>query len=809
MDTLRQDLRFALRTMTKKPLVTVVAVATLALAIGANTAIFTVVRTVLLRPVPLKDPQRLVTMRESAPQRGDDRAPVSIPAWHAYRDESGVFESLGGSRDWLPNLTGAGEPETISAYRFSGEFFRTLGVAPLIGRTFDEQEARPGHDRVVVLSHKLWQRRFGADPGVLGRSLTLDGASYTVIGVMPAAFRHPAMTELWVPLAPDAALAENPEPRFVRMVGRLKPGVTLEQARAAIAEVGRRLAQRYPAPQAGYQPLVEPMDARNAADVKPALLVLLGAVVFVLLIACANVSNILLARATDRQREIAIRASLGASRRRLVTQLLTESLLLALLGGALGVGLACWGVDALLGLFPKNVANLSIPRVDEIHVDGLVLAFALLLSTLTGLLFGLVPALQTSRAALAETMREGGRGGTEGRRSRRFRSSLVVAEFALALVLSAGAALLVRSFIHLRAGDLGFEPRGVTTAYVQLPRYKYDTRDKQLAFTSAVMDRVRALPGAEAAGATTFIPLSGWNTVVEIDLEGRPTPPEGRPMPEFHSVEAGYFGAMHIPLRQGRLFTADDRPGAPPVVVVNETFARRHFPGQDPLGRRVLFTVDDEIGQQSWQVVGVVGDVRHFGLSEPAPAELYVPYPQAPLRLVTLVVRGAPGLDLGEGLRQAVWSVDKDQPLLMVMPLEQLAADSITLRRLSTLLLGGLSGLALFLAALGIYGVMAHSVAQRTHEIGVRMAVGARTTDVVGLVLREGGRLAALGGALGLLAALALTRLMESLLFGVSPTDPASFAAVVAFLFACALLGCWLPARRAARVDPVIALRYE
>jgi putative ABC transport system permease protein len=807
MDSLRQDLRFAVRTLLKRPLVTLVAVATLAVAIGANTAIFTVVRTVLLRPVPFKDPPRLVAVWESNPQQGIDREPASVPAWTAYRDESGVFEELAGSVDWMPSLTGSGEPESVPAYRYSGALFRTLGVPPLIGRTFGEDEARPGQDKVVVLSHALWQRRFGGDAGVLGRSVLLEGTPYTVIGVMPAAFRHPAMTDLWVPMVPSAALAADPAARFVRMVGRLKPGVTVAQAQTALGDVGRRLAERYREPQAGFVPVVRPLDVRNAGDVKPALLVLLGAVVFVLLIACANVSNILLARATDRRREIAVRASLGASRSRLVTQLLTESLLLALLGGLLGVGLALWGVDALLGLFPRNVANVSIPRVDAIRLDGVVLAFALGLSTLTGLIFGLVPALQTSRAALSETLREGGRGRTEGRRSRRFRSALVVAEFAMALVLSAGAALLVRSFLHLRGGSLGFEPRGVTTAYVQLPANKYGTDDRKRAFVSAVMERVRALPGAEAAGETTFIPLSGWNTVIDVDVEGRPTPPEGRPTPEFHSVDEGYFATMRIPLRKGRLFTADDRPGAPPVIVVNDTFAHRYFPGQDPVGRRVVFTVDEE--PQSWHIVGVVGDVRHFGLAEPAPAELYVPFPQAPQRLVTLVVRGAAGLDFGNGLRQAVWSVDKDQPLLMVMPMEQLAADSITLRRVSTLLLGTLAAVALFLAALGIYGVMAHTVAQRTHEIGVRMAVGARARDVVGMVLREGGRLAALGAGVGLLAALALTRLLESLLFGVSPTDPLSFAAVIAFLLACALLGCWLPARRAARVDPVIALRYE
>ncbi|HET8647265.1 MAG TPA: ABC transporter permease, partial [Vicinamibacteria bacterium] len=453
MDTLRQDLRFAVRTMLKRPLVTAVAVVTLAVAIGANAAIFSVVRTVLLGPVPFKDPERLVSVWETSPQRNIDRTPTSVPAWIAYRDEAGVFEELGGSRDWLPNFTGAGEPESVPAYRFSGEFFRTLGVPPLLGRTFGEEDARPGHERVVVLSHAFWQRRFAADAGVLGRSLVLNGTPYTVIGVMPAGFRHPPMAELWAPLAPDAAAAANPAPRYVRMIGRLKPGVTVEQAQTAVAEVGRRLAQRYPEPQAGFAPIVQRMDARNAGDIRPALLVLAGAVAFVLLIACANVSNLLLARATDRRREIAIRASLGAGRARLVTQLLTESLLLALVGGAVGIALAYWGVDGLLGLFPRKIHNVSIPRVEQIHVDGTVLAFALALSTLTGLLFGLVPALQTSRAALAQTLREGGRGSSEGRRSRRFRSALVVAEFALALVLTAGATLLVRSFLHLRAGD--------------------------------------------------------------------------------------------------------------------------------------------------------------------------------------------------------------------------------------------------------------------------------------------------------------------------------------------------------------------
>jgi putative ABC transport system permease protein len=473
-------------------------------------------------------------------------------------------------------------------------------------------------------------------------------------------------------------------------------------------------------------------------------------------------------------------------------------------------------VDALLGLFPTSIANVAIPRMDQVHVDGAVLAFAVALSLLTGLLFGLFPALQASRAALSETLREGGRGSGHGKATRRFRAALVVSEFALALVLATGATLLIRSFARLSGGDLGFDPRGITTARLMLPDHKYGTPEKKRAFVAAALERVRALPGVESVGETTFIPLSGWHGNRAIDVEGRPAPAaEERPRAEFRCVDEGFFGTMRIPLRVGRVFTADDREGAAPVAVVNEAFVRRVFPGENALGRRIgvqlgqLRPSEAAGGPQLREIVGVVGDVRHFGLAQDAEPEVYLPYSQEPAPLVSLLVRTAPGLQVGAALKGAVWSIDPEQPVLGVLPLDQLAAESVTLRRVSTILLGALAGIALFLAALGIYGVMAHSVAQRTHEIGVRMAVGARARDVVGLVLREGARMAALGGALGLLAALGLTRLLESLLFGVSPTDPLSFASVVAFLSACALLGCWLPARRAARVDPVVALRYE
>ena len=812
MEQVRQDLRFALRTLARRPLVSGVALATLAVAIGANTAIFSVVRAVLLRPLPFREPSRLVWLWETSPQRGIPRNSTSPPGYAAYRDESGVFEELGGSRDWLVNLTGAAQPESLIGYQFSGNFFRTLGVPALLGRTFAEEDTRPGHERVAVLHHELWQRQFGADPGVVGRSIVLDGNPYTVIGVMPPAFQHPPRVQVWVPLALDAETATNPRLRFVRMVGRLKPGVSREQAQTAVAAVARRLAERYPETHGGFSARVDPIESRYTGDVRPALLVLLGAVGFVLLIACANVSHLLMARAADRRREIAIRASLGAGRLRLLRQLLTESVVLALLGGALGLLLAYWGVDALLGLFPRTIANVAIPRLDQIRIDAPVLVFSLALSVLTGLFFGLLPALQGARAALAPTLREGGRGSSEGRKGRRFRSALVVGEFALALVLTVGATLMIRSFLRLQERELGFDPQGVTTARLLLPEYKYEDPAKRRAFFTAVLERVRALPGVEGAGSTTFIPLSGWSSGRPVEVEGRPVAPAARTTAEVRAVDTEYFEVMRIPLRRGRGFTADDREGAAAVAIVNETFARRVFPGEEAIGRRVAvpLRLTGNAAALEWrQIVGVVGDVRHRGLAEDAPAELYLPYLQEPLSMMGLVIRTRPGLSLGEGLSKAVWSVDPDEPVLAVLPLEQLASDSVTLRRMSTLLLGVFAGVALFLAALGIYAVMAHSVAQRTHEIGVRMAVGASRRDVRALVMREGAGLAAVGAGLGVLAAMGLTRLLRSLLFGVSPTDPLSFALVIAFLGACGLLGCWLPARRATRVDPVVALRYE
>ena len=821
MESWIQDLRHAGRILRRRPGFTAVTVATLAIAIGANVAIFSVVHTVLLRPLPFADPDRLVWVWENSPQRSVPRRAVTPVAYAAYRDRSGLFTDLGASTDWMASLTGAGEPESIIGYKFSGRFFKILGVPAQLGRTLEPDDARPGHDHVVVLGDSLWRRRFGADPGVIGRAITLDDESYTVVGVMPPGFAHPARTEMWTPLVLEGATTTNNRSRILRMVGRLKPGVRVEQASSSLAGIAAGLAGADPENQGGWSAAASPITSRYTGDIKPALLVLLGAVGFVLLIAAANVGNLLLARAADRGREVAIRASLGAGRWRLVRQFLVESLLLAALGGLAGVGLAFWGVDLLKGLFPSTIANIAIPRMDQIHVDAPVLAFAALLSLSTGIAFGLAPALHASRAALGEALRESGRSTTEGREHRRFRSALVVGEVALALVLTTGAALLIRSFAHLQGGSLGFEPAGVTSARVLLPARpsgpnapepRYAAAEKRRAFFDHVLARLRETPGVEAAGATTFLPLSGWSGSQAFEIEGRPP---ARPTEELdalpQSVNEDYFRAMRIRVLRGRGIAATDVATASPVVVVSETTARRFWGGEDPVGGRIGWRVGGPQTPVVWrEVVGVVADVRHDGLAEPAEPEIYLPYAQAPTALICLTVRMAGGQALPpRAIEQAVWSFDKDQPVLAVMPLAQLAAESITLRRVSTLVLGFFAAVAVFLAALGLYGVMAHAVARRTHEIGIRMAIGARASDVLTMIVVRGVALAALGAALGLAASLGLTRLLTSLLYGVSPTDPASFAAVAAFLLAVAALASYVPARRAARVDPSEALRYE
>jgi predicted permease len=810
MSGLVQDVRHAARRLAKTPGFTAVAVGVVAIGIGANTAVFSVVNATLLAPGPYPEPERLVRVWESNLAQGEPIDPLPPASFAAYRDETGVFETLGARRDGFYNLTGAGEPEALLSDRYSADYFKALGVRPLLGRTFTSEEDRPGHDQVVVLSQGLWQRRFGGDPAMLGRSITLDGRPYTVIGVMPDDPLSGGRVQLWTPLALDPALAGDHRRRFLRVVGRLKPGLTQADAQAALSRVAARLERDHPDTHGGWTVLAEPIDERTVGDIRPALRVLTAAVALVLLMACANVANLLLVRASTRERESAVRVALGASRARLLRQSLAESLLVAGVGGALGVWLAVAGVDLLLGLFPTHLGNVAIPRLQEIPIDVRVLGYSLVLALASGALFGVLPALRASAIDPADSLREGART-TSGAARGRLRSLLVAGEVALALVLTSGAALMLHSLARLSKGDLGFDPHNVLTARLTLPEARYDQAG-QRRFVARALEQIRALPGVEAVGATTFLPLSGWHGDRAFAVEGQAPPPPGRePHADWRIVGGDYFAALRTPLRSGRAFAATDTETSPRVAIVNEAFVRRFLPDGPALGRRLDYRVRTDAEAPQWrEIVGVVGDVRHHGLvREPVP-EVYLPYDQEPLFLVALAVRtaGEP-LALAPALRQAVWQVDKDQPVGYVLSLERMAGETMALHRTSAATLVVFTVVALGLAALGLYGVLSYTVSQRTREIGVRLALGARRRDVLGMVMGQGLRVAGVGLAAGLLASLALTRLLSSLLFGVSPYDVPTLSAVVAVLAVTAALASALPALRATRVDPLTAFRCE
>jgi putative ABC transport system permease protein len=810
MDNLLKDIRYSIRTMIKRPGFTLVVVLALALGIGANTAIFSVVNTVLLKPFVYKDSDRLAVVWGTSPQKEVGIMPVTPADYTAWNERNTVFEQVAYSRDAQYSLTGAGEPESVRGYRFSANFFDVLGVQPLHGRTFTAEEDRPGANRVVVLSYKLWQRRFGGDTGVIGQSVTLSGNPYTIIGVMPPGFEHPHGTELWTPVAIAPADFSNHTATILRIMARLKPGVTIEQAQTEMSTIAAAVAEQYPDTHTGRGAKVVTLRDVYTGDVKAALLVLLAAVGFVLLIACANVANLLLARAASRQKEVAVRSALGASRARLIRQFLTESLMLSLAGGAAGILLAIWSTGILVSLFPTNIENLSIPIVEQIPIDAKVIGFALLISIVTGMVFGLAPALQASKSDLNETLKEGGRGSMSGRRGRRLRDLLVISEMAIAVVLLVGAGLLIKSFARLQKSDLGMNIDNVLTAQVQLPQYKYPDLEKRRIFVGEVTRRVRSLPGVEAAGATNFLPLTGFWGTTFFNIEGRPAfAPGEEPEVDNRLATEDYFKAMGMRMLRGRAFTATDREGSPQVAIINQKFADSFFQGEDPVGKRL--NLGDANEPSMWEIVGVVGDVKSFGLSEDTHLEIFRPFDQVTFPLIAFAIRTTKDpTSIVAAVRNEVWSVDKDLPFLgKIIPLERLASDSVTLRRVSMLLVGAFAALALILAALGIYGVMSYSVTQRTHEIGVRMALGAKPADVLRLVVRHGLALTLAGVGVGVGGALLLTRFMTSMLYGVSATDPLTFAVITVILIGVALGACAVPARRATKVDPMIALRYE
>ena len=803
METLWQDLKYGVRQLLRSPGFTAVAVLTLALGIGANTAIFSVVNAVLLRPLPYKDQERLVMVWESRPQEGVYDNPVAPQDFFDWRRRNQVFEDMSGFLYSTIDLSGAGEPERIGTGIVSPSLFNVLGVQPLRGRTFLPEEEQDGRHRVVVMTYSLWQRRFGGDPAVVGKLLTLGGEPFEVIGVLPRTFDFPAPgLELWRPLVPTTQQMQTRTLHSMQVFARLKPGVTLAQARADMDRVAAQLAQEFPESNAVHAAHVVPLREQVVGDVRPALLLLLGAVAFVLLIACANAANLLLARVAARQREFAVRAALGAGRWRLVRQTLTESALLAVVSGTAGVLLAVWGVEAVRSLIPDDIAVMGFR---SIPVDGRVLAFTLGLSVLAGVLSGVAPAFRGWGGWLTEALKEGGRSaGTTPARQRIF-AALVVAEMALALILLVGAGLMIRTFVAFLNVNPGFDPHNLLTLQVAVPETKYDQPAEVRGFFAQLLNEVQALPGVEAAGATMLLPLGGGDARRGIQAEGYEPRPDEPTRAHLRVVTPTFFAAMRIPLLQGRLLAPQDTEGAPLVVLVNRTAAERYWPGQSPVGRRL------RIGSGEWrEIVGVVGDVRHWGLDAGINPEMYLPFDQVAPPNMTVVVRSTSDpADLAKSVRARVHALDSDVPISEVSTMEEVLAFSLAPTRFYMVLLGSFAGLALLLASAGIYGVMAYSVARRTHEIGVRKALGACNSDIFRWVLRRGFIWTLTGLILGAAGSVALTRFLSRLLFGVKPGDPLTLLSVAVLLAAVALLACWIPARRAARVDPMVALRYE
>jgi putative ABC transport system permease protein len=808
METLLRDLRYGFRGLARKPAFAAVAAIALALGIGANTAIFSVVNAVLLRPLPYRDADRLVMVWEKDAARGWLQSSVAPANFIDWREQNTVFEQIAAAFDSSYNLAGAGEPERIQGQNVSASLFPLLGVEAALGRTFLPEEDRAGGGRVAIISYGLWQRRFGEDPRILGQPLTLDGEQVVVVGVLPRGFQFiNRESDLWMPFLsglPEAAQMRGDH--FLRVVGRLKPGVTQAQAAAEMETIAARLQQQYPRTNSELGVTLVPLHEQLVGAIKPTLFILLGAVGFVLLIACANVANLLLARAAGRQKEIAIRQALGASRLRLILQLLTESMALAVVSGAFALLLAFWSARLLSALIPDNLSQSR-----GVAIDGRVLGFTLLLSLLTGIAFGIAPALQGSRPDLSETLKEGGRG-TAGPGHNRMRSLLVVSEIALALMLLVGAGLTIKSFLRLRNQPPGFEPDKLLTLRMELLRSKYTTPEQRTAFYDAVLARVKELPAVEAAGVVTWLPLTFKGGNLIFTIEGRPAPVDSEvPAALGRVVSPDYFRAMRIPLLAGRAFDGRDTQRSAEVVIINQAMAERFWPGEDVIGKRIRRGGNDST--LPWiSIAGVVGNVKQIELEREPDPEMYLPYTQYTGFYLPrdLVVRTASDpLSLVAAVRNAVWSVDKDQPVFNVQTMEQILSESVSRARFNTLLIGIFGAVALVLAAVGIYGVMSYSVTQRAHEIGIRMALGATSKDVLKLVVGQGFKLVSIGVAIGLASAFILTRLMESLLYGVSATDLPTFAAITAVLVSVAILASYIPARRATKVDPMAALRHE
>ena len=811
-----QEIRHAFRLLVKNPLFTLVGILTLALGIGATTAVFTLVNALLVKPLPYEDPARLVLLFEHFRDQHLDTIPVSPPEFLEYKAQVRSFDKLAAFDTATFNLTEGELPERVFGAKVSADLFPLLGVQPIRGRTFRPEENAVGRDDVVVISERLWRRKFDRDPRVLGSKLMADGRAFTVVGIMPASFEFPLplfnitgaqfgeQADIWQPLGFTDKEMKQRGSRSYGVIGRLAPGVSPQQAQAeletVVAGMRARFKDNYPQTDS-FGATIYPLKEQVIGGMKPLLLILLGAVALVLLIACANLATMLLARATAREREMAIRVAVGASRSRLLRQALTESVVLAICGAGVGVLFAIWAIDLV-----KSIGTQTIPRLSEVHLDGTVLLVTLAIAIATGLIFGLVPGLASGKPDLTESLKEGGRGSTSGRRHNRLRNALVIAEVALALVLLTGAGLLLKSFVRLENVNPGFNPRNVLTAEISLPALRYPDKKTQVNFLTELERRVANLPGVKNVGLTIILPMSGINSDSSFMIEGRPVN-DAHPGPdeEIRLVSADYFRTLQIPLLQGRFFGKADNLEAPLVVIINHALAERYWPNEDAVGKRIR--VPTQEGPAWATIVGIVGDLHHRGLDQPVKPEFYVPLTQAPYPAVILAVRSTQDpTSLTNAIRHEVQAIDPTLPIAHVRTLEQVIADSIAPRRLSVTLLAVFAVVALILASVGIYGVMSFLVVQRTHEIGVRMALGAQRSDVLRLIIAHAGALIAAGTILGLIVAVLSTSALRSVLYEVSALDLSTFLFVTSILTLVALIASYIPARRATRADPMIAL---
>ena len=799
------DLKHAFRAIRRSPVMSTVAILSLALGIGAATAIFTVVNQVLLQAVPYKQADRLFDLREYSSPRGLS-TPVSPANMKDWESRTHVFEGVALTRPMGPMvLTGTGEPVSVFGYEFSHNTFDLLGIHPMLGRAFTADEDQYGKNNVVVLGHPLWVRVFNSDRSIVGRSVTFSGKPYTVVGVMPPEFRSAA--EMWAPIGMSSADFQDRRSRYLRPIARLRDGVTAEQAQRELNAVAAELEKQHPDTNAKWRVELRSVKDDTVGDIRPVLLALFSAVVLLLLIACTNVANLLMTKATQRKRETAIRVALGATRSRLIRVMLTESILLSVIGGVLGLAFAWWGTNFLMYMFPKNIFNLSIPKIEALPIDRPVLLFCLGASLATGLLFGIMPATQHSVVKVMTGLRESGFSYSAARSGHLARATLVVTEIALALVLLTGAGLALKTYKMLSESHLGFDPDHVLSFYIMLPDYKYKDENSRREFIEQVQSKVAQIPGVESAGGSAFLPLSGFSGSTEFEIEGQENAGE-KVSAEYQTATPGYFESMRIPLLAGRTFTPNDRPKMPDVVVVNQTFVKQFFKNENAIGRRLNFGTADK--PDLAEVVGVVGDVKSAGLDNDLHPEVTFPFAQAPFPMIGFAIRTAVDPDSVMGAaRQAVWSVDKDQPVIRVISMQQAANEAMALRRITTVSMLLFAGISMILACLGVYGVIAFNVAQRSQEFGIRLALGATPNGLLTMVVKQTARLGAVGIAIGLAIAIIASKAATALVYGVSTRDPLTFVASPLILFAVAVVAGFVPAVRASRADPNAALRGE